>query len=73
MLPTKSQGHQTTGSGEEDFFKVFTIYGHGGHVSHVTQLICIDLHSHAPSSFNMNFGLKSPNCFFRKTSFNFEI
>ena len=23
------------------FFKGFTIYGHGGHVGHVTQLICI--------------------------------
>ena len=29
------------------FFKVFTIYGHGGHVGHVTQLICINFHSHS--------------------------
>ena len=36
MLHTKFQGHQSVGSGEEDFFKVFTIYGHGGHVGHVT-------------------------------------
>ena len=27
------------------FFKVFTIYGHGGHVGHVTKLICINFHS----------------------------
>ena len=33
------------------FFKVFTIYGHGGHVGHVTQLICINFHSHSPLSF----------------------
>ena len=33
MLHTKFQGHQSFGSGEEDFFKVFTIYGHGGHVT----------------------------------------
>ena len=58
------QGHQSTGSGEEDFFKVFTIYGHGSHVGHVTQLIIyIKYHSHIPISFHMNSGSKSPNCF----------
>ena len=57
---------------EEDF-KVFTIYGNGGHVGHGTQLICINFHSHPTSSFHMNFGSKSPNCFSEKTSFNFEI
>ena len=36
MLLTKFLGHRSIGSGEEDFFKVFTIYGHGGHVGHVT-------------------------------------
>ena len=35
MLHTKFQGHQSIGSEEEDVFKVFTIYGHGGHVGHV--------------------------------------
>ena len=66
MLPTKFQGLQAIGSGEEDFSKVFTIYGHGGHVGHVTQLIYINIHSHAPSSFHMNFGSKSLNCFSEK-------
>ena len=28
----------TTGSGEEDFCRVFTIYGHGGQLSHVTKI-----------------------------------
>ena len=37
MLHTKFQGHQSIGSGEEDFQVFFTIYGHGGHVGHVTQ------------------------------------
>ena len=32
MLHTKFQGHQPFGSGEEDFLKLFTIYGHGGHL-----------------------------------------
>ena len=63
MLHTKFQGHPSFGSGEEDFFKVFTIYGHGGHVGHVTQLSYINLHFHLPSSFHMNFGSESHNGF----------
>ena len=39
MLHTKSQGHQPSGSGEEDFLRVFTIYGRGGHLGHVTTVI----------------------------------
>ena len=35
MLHTKFQDHHTSGSDEEDF-KGFTIYGHGGHFGHVT-------------------------------------
>ena len=73
MLHTKFQGHRSIGSGEEDFFKVFTIYGHGSHVGHVTQLIYINFHSYSPSSFHMNFGSKIALLFLRKTSFNFEI
>ena len=41
MLHTKFHGYRSIGSGDEDFFKVFTIYGHGRHVGHVTQLIYI--------------------------------
>ena len=69
MLHTKLQCQRSIGSGEEDFFQVFTIYGY---VGHVTQLICINFHSHSPLSFHMSFGSKSPICFC-KTSFNFEI
>ena len=32
MLHTKSQGHSPYGSGEEDFYRAFTIYRHGGHL-----------------------------------------
>ena len=39
MLNTKFQGHRPFGSGEEDFFKVFTIYGHGGHLGHGTRTV----------------------------------
>ena len=66
MLRTQFQGLQYSGSGEEDFFKVFTIYGHGSHIGHVTQLICINFHSHSHLSFHMSFGSKLPNCFCEK-------
>ena len=36
MLHAKFQDHRTSGYGEEVFFKIFTIYGHCGHLGHVT-------------------------------------
>ena len=36
MLHTKFQDLKPLGSGEGRFLKVFTIYGHGGHLGHVT-------------------------------------
>ena len=39
MLHTKFRGNQSTGSGEEDFLKDFTIYGRGGHLGHLTSNI----------------------------------
>ena len=36
MLHAKFQNHRPSGSGEEDFFKVFAIYSYGGHLGHVT-------------------------------------
>ena len=41
ILHTKSQSQWPFGSREEEIQRVFTIYGHGGHVSHVTITICI--------------------------------
>ena len=38
MLHTKFRRNWPTGSGEEDFCRVFTIYGLGGHLGHVTQM-----------------------------------
>ena len=52
MLHSKFQGHRSIDSGGDDFFKVFTIYGHGDHLGHVTQLICINFHFHSPISFS---------------------
>ena len=36
MLHIKFRGNPPIGSGEEDFLRVFTIYGRGGHLGHVT-------------------------------------
>ena len=35
MLHTKFHSYWSVGS-DEDFFKVFTIYGHGSHTGHMT-------------------------------------
>ena len=40
MLHTKLCGNRPAGYGEEDFFfRIFTMYGHGGHLGHVTSII----------------------------------
>ena len=39
MLHTKSHGHRP--SGEENLYVGFTIYGHCGHLGHLTRTICI--------------------------------
>ena len=41
MLHTKFRENQPSGSGEEDFLRVFTIYGCGGHLGHVTYKIWV--------------------------------
>ena len=62
MLHAKFQDHRTTGSGEEDF-KVFTIYGHGGHLSHVTWTKYINFHSPFPKRLHTKFGIDWPSNF----------
>ena len=66
MLHIKFQGHWSIGSGEEDVLRFLPYMGMAGHVGHVTQSICKTFHSHSYSSFHMNFGSKSPNCFSEK-------
>ena len=48
MLHTKFRGNRPAGSG--DFFRVFTIYGRGGHLSHVTRIMSSDFHFRVPES-----------------------
>ena len=57
MLHTKFRGNGPAGSGEEDFLRVFTIYGRGGnHLGHVTSIMSSDFHFLVPESFHKTFG-----------------
>ena len=42
MFHAKFQDHKTLGSRDKDFLKVFTIYGHGGHLGFMTKTIFIN-------------------------------
>ena len=42
MLHTKFRENRSAGFGEEDFQRVSTIYGHGGHLGHVTIIMSSD-------------------------------
>ena len=63
MLHAKFQDHRTYGSGEEDFLKVFTIYGHGSHLGHVTLTIYINFRSPFPRRLHIKFGFDWPRGF----------
>ena len=54
MLHTKFRGSRLAGSGEEDFSRVFTIYGRGGHLGHVSSIMSSDFHFLLPESFHKN-------------------
>ena len=60
-------------SGEKDFFKVFTIYVHGGHLGHVTQLILYKFSFLFYHKLSHKIWFQMTQLFLRKTSFNFEI
>ena len=56
MFHTKFCGNRPAGSGE-DFLRVFTIYGHGGHLGHVTSIMSSDFHFLVPEkAFIQSFG-----------------
>ena len=56
MLHTKFRGNRSAGSGEKDFLRVLTIYGHGGHLGHVTSIMSSDFHFLVLESFHAKFG-----------------
>ena len=55
MLHTKFRENQPAGSGA-DFLKVFTIYGRGGHLGHVTSIMSSDFYFLVAESFHKKFG-----------------
>ena len=63
MLHTKFRENRPAGSGEEDFWRVFTIYEHGGHLGHVNKIILTDFHFLVPECFHTKFGLEWPSSF----------
>ena len=55
MLQTQFRENRLAGSGE-DFGRVFTIYGHVGHLGHVISIMLPNLHFLVPESFHTKFG-----------------
>ena len=52
MLHTKFRGNRSAGSEKENFQRVSTIYGHGGHLGHVTSIVSSDFNFLVPESFH---------------------
>ena len=63
MLHTKFRANRPTGSGEEDFLKVFAIYSHGGHLGHVTWTIYINFLPPFLRMLQLKFGFDWPSGF----------
>ena len=63
MLHTKFRENLPAGSGEENFWRVFTIYGHGGHLGHVTQMQQTNFCSPYPRRLHIKFGFDWPSSF----------
>ena len=71
MLHTKFHGNRSTGSREEDFWRVLTIYGHGSHLGHVTSIMSINYHFLVPESLHVKFGFYWPSGFWEKQVLSF--
>ena len=71
MLHTKFHGNRFTGSREKDFWRVFTIYGHGSHLGHVTSIMSINFHFLVPESLHIRFGFDWPSGFWEKQVLSF--
>ena len=63
MLHTKFRENRPAGSGEEDFLRVFTIYGHSGQLGHVTQMPGTNFHSPYLRRLHKKFGFDWPSGF----------
>ena len=56
MLHAKFQNHRPSGSGKEDFLKIFAIYSHGSHLGHVTLTFYTNFHSLFLTMLHIKFG-----------------
>ena len=63
MLHAKFRGNRPADSREEDFWRVFTIYGPGGHLGHVTRMPRTNFRSPYPSRLHIKFGFDRPGGF----------
>ena len=68
MLHTKFRENRPAGYGEEDFWRVFTIYGRGGHLRHVTQMSQTKYRSPLPKEAPHMIWLWSAKRFLRRRS-----
>ena len=72
MLHTKFRGNRQAGSGEEDFCRGFTIYGHGGYLGHVTQMPRTNFRSSYQRILHIKFCFHWPSGFGGEDVWNFE-
>ena len=72
MLHTEFRENQPAGFREEKKLRVFTIYGHGGHLGHVISIITLNFHLHVPKAYIQNL-VKITQWFLSKASFNFHM
>ena len=63
MLHTKFHENRPAGSGEEDFLVVFTIYGCGGHLGHVTWISQSNFRLPYPWMLHIKFHFDWPSSF----------
>ena len=63
MLHNMFCENRPAGSGEEDFLRVFTIYGRGGHLGHVTKMPRKNFRSPYPRRLHIKFGFNWPSGF----------
>ena len=63
MLHTKFRENRPGGFGQEDFLRVFFIYGRGSHLCHVTRIMSTHFHFLVPESFHTKFGSEWPSSF----------
>ena len=58
MLHTNVHGNRPPVPDKKIFECFFHIYGHGGHLGHVTSIMLINIYSLVPESFHTKFGFE---------------